>query len=157
MVSRRLIDDQLYDRADRPLRSARSTLRIRRDGSRGILTFKGPVLHGPVKIREEIETEVSNITALEGIVAALGFTPFFRAQKYREEHEVRGSTLARIALDDTPLGPYVEIEAEIGTIDEVTRAMGRSPADYVLDSYQRLFTVWATARGESPDAMLIKP
>ncbi len=157
VASRRLLDDQLYDRPGNPLQAARSTLRIRRDGARGILTFKGPVLKGPVKIREEIETEVSNTMALEGIVAALGFTPFFRAQKYREEFEVgAGETLATLAMDDTPIGIYVEIEAERETIAQVAEAMGRSVNDYVLNSYQRLFTIWATARGESTKAMLVR-
>jgi adenylate cyclase class 2 len=90
VASRRLIDDRLYDNSNHQLQSARSTLRIRRDGSRGILTFKGPVQPGPVKTREEIETGVGDVEAMTGIVTALGYAPFFRAQKYRE-----GKTFSR--------------------------------------------------------------
>lgn len=154
VVSRRLIDDQLYDRPTNPLQSARCTLRIRRDGPRGILAFKGPPLQGTVKIREEIETEVSSVVALEAIVAALGFSPFFRAQKWREEYGLHAAgEVATIALDDTPMGVFVEIEADADIIGRVTMAMGRSPAEWTLESYQRLFTAWATARGLPTSAM----
>jgi adenylate cyclase class 2 len=154
VASRRLIDDRLYDNSNHQLQSARSTLRIRRDGSRGILTFKGPVQPGPVKTREEIETGVGDVEAMTGIVTALGYAPFFRAQKYREEFEVPGTTVAKVALDETPMGVYVEIEAEVETIAECTRSMGKSQDDYVLSSYQGLYTAWATARGLETAEML---
>lgn len=154
MASRRLIDDQLYDRPANPLRSARCTLRVRRDGDHGILTFKGPPLQGTVKIREEIETEVSSVVALEAIVVALGFSAVFRAQKWREEYAILSNgDVAKIALDDTPIGAFVEIEADADIIGSVTMAMGRSPAEWVLESYQRLFTVWAASRGLPASAM----
>lgn len=109
-------------------------------------------MQGAVKIREEIETEVSSVAALEAIVSALGFSPFFRAQKWREEYELPA---AHVALDDTPMGIFVEIEADAAIITTVTMAMGRSPADWLLESYQRLFTAWATARGLPASAMLL--
>ncbi len=151
VVARRLIDDQLYDRPGAPLQAARSTLRIRRDNGRGILTFKGPVLQGPVKIREEIETPVADVIALEAIVAALGFTAWFRAQKYREEFAVGA---AHVALDKTPIGVFVEIEAAPDAIEAVTRAFGRSTSDYLLGSYQSLFVEWAAARGLDTSQMV---
>jgi len=156
VASRRLIDDQLYDNPDQALVSSGCTLRIRRDGTSGILTYKGPGHAGPVKTREEIETGVQDVAALEGIVAALGYRPFFRAQKFREEYEVGTTHLARVALDDTPIGTFLEIEADVATIADVARALGRSPDDYILSSYQQLFAEWAAARGEPADAMLIR-
>lgn len=145
MASRRLIDDQLYDlHPAHPIQSARCALRIRRDGTRGFMTFKGPPQPGAVKIREEFETEVSNVAALEAIVAALGYTPFFRGQKWREEF---GAGTAVIALDETPIGVFVEIESDAETIAELTTRMGRARTDWQLESYQRLFVRWATARG----------
>jgi len=156
VASRRLVDDQLYDGPGHALVSTGRTLRIRRDGSRGILTFKGPGQAGPVKIREEIETEVHDVAALERIVGALGYTPFFRAQKYREDYDIQMPGAAHIALDDTPIGTFVEIEADVATIAETTHALGKSPDDYILSSYQRLFAEWAAARGQSPHAMLVR-
>src|SRR6187200_3554716 len=52
-ISARLLDDQLFDTPDAQLRRAGTGLRIRRDGARTFLTFKGPVQPGPVKSREE--------------------------------------------------------------------------------------------------------
>jgi adenylate cyclase class 2 len=151
VASRRLIDDRLYDRPGLPIQGARCALRIRRDGSRGILTFKGPPQKGLVKIREEFETEISDVVSLEAIVHALGFAPFFRAQKWREEYDIAG---AKIAVDDTPMGVFLEIEAESEAIAQVTTALGRTQSDWMLESYMRLFANWAAARGLPADAML---
>jgi hypothetical protein len=52
------------------------------------------------------------------------------------------------------MGVYVEIEAEVETIAECTRSMGKSQDDYVLSSYQGLYTAWATARGLETAEML---
>jgi adenylate cyclase class 2 len=147
-----LIDDQLYDqRPALPIQSARCTLRIRRDGARGFLTFKGPPLAGAVKTRDEFETEVTTVDALEAIVAALGYTPFFRAQKWREEFLIDSAV---IAVDETPMGVFVEIEGTEEAIAAITARMGRSSSDWMLDSYQRLFVAWATARGLPVGAMM---
>jgi inorganic triphosphatase YgiF len=40
VVSRRLLDDRLFDTADERLRRSGSAFRIRRDGDRTLLTFK---------------------------------------------------------------------------------------------------------------------
>jgi adenylate cyclase class 2 len=154
VASRRLIADQLFDRETQPLRATGCTLRIRRDGTRGILTFKGAPQQGTVKIREEIETEVGSVAALEAIASGLGFSVFFSAQKWREEYRVElDGQSATIALDDTPIGVYVEIEADAEIIGSVTLAMGRTPAEWILSSYQRLFTTWAITRGLPTAAM----
>jgi len=52
VVSRRLLDDQLYDTPDDRLRRAGTALRLRRDGPGTRITFKGPAQPGPVKSRE---------------------------------------------------------------------------------------------------------
>ena len=52
---RRLQDDVLYDTAERALLAKRSALRLRRDGDRAFVTFKGPAEQGPMKMREEID------------------------------------------------------------------------------------------------------
>lgn len=125
----------------------------------GILTFKGPGRGGPVKSREEIETPVADADALERIVSALGYTPFFRGQKFREEYEIGDSqqpTAVRLTIDETPMGIFVEIEASPETIAVTTMALGRTPNEYILESYQRLYAAWADEHGQSGQAMLVK-
>jgi adenylate cyclase class 2 len=144
VVSRRLLDDALFDTADRQLGQRGSALRIRRDGDRGLLTFKGPVQPAAVKTREEIETPVGDAAAAEGLLRALGYQRWFRSQKYREEFDLDG---CHVMIDETPIGVFIELEGTPDAIDRAAGALGRSPRDYGLDSYPRLFRRWCDARG----------
>jgi predicted adenylyl cyclase CyaB len=144
-ISRRLLEDRLYDTAQGFLRLSGRALRIRRDGAQaGFLTFKGPVQPGPVKSREELETAVGDPALVDRVLANLGYFPMFRSQKYREEYDLPH---AHLALDEAPAGVFVEIEAAPPRIEEVARLLGRTPADYVLDSYVSLWRRRCEARG----------
>lgn len=151
VVPRRLLDDCLFDTADGALRRTGTALRLRRDAVSPRLTWKGPVLTGPVKSREEIETPISNADSMQATLQALGYRPVFRAQKYREEYVLAD---ALVTVDDTPLGVYVEIEATPDEIGRVARLLGRSEADYCLESYPTLWRRWCAARGWPQGDML---
>jgi adenylate cyclase class 2 len=151
-VAARLIDDQLFDTPDGQLRRAGTGLRVRRDGARTLLTFKGPVQPGPVKSREELETEVADPDIVEGIVRGVGFHPVFRGQKRREEYRIEA---AHVMIDETPMGVFVEIEADPDAIARVAAALGRSARDYRLESYPTLWRAWCDRTGlGDPRAML---
>lgn len=151
VFSRRLLDDRLFDRADGELRQAGAALRIRQDGERTFLTWKGPVLSGPVKSREELETSVGDAAVLTAIVTALGYHQRFRAQKYREEYAIDDAT---IAVDETPFAVFVEIEAPPETIALVSGRLGRTRDDYRLESYPTLWRRWCEANGRPAGDML---
>lgn len=151
VLSRRLLDDQLFDSTDGRLRASGTALRVRRDGSQGVITWKGPARPGPVKSREELETTVGNADLLERLLAALGYEPRFRAQKYREDYSVEGAT---VVIDETPFGVFVEIEATPDEIAAVARRLGRSPADYRLESYPTLWRRWCESQGRPFGDML---
>ncbi|MEO8483358.1 MAG: class IV adenylate cyclase [Acidobacteriota bacterium] len=150
-TSRRLLDDTLFDRSDGALRRTRMALRIRRDDDHGVLTWKGPVQPGPVKSREEIETEVADPDALQSIFEALGFRPAFRSQKFREEYELDAMM---ITVDETPMGVFVEIEGRPEEIPAVTARLGLTPADFVLESYATLWRRWCETHGARMGDML---
>ena len=133
---RRLQQDSLFDTDDESLRQKRSALRIRRDGSTSILTFKGPVQSGPMKVREEFETATADGDVLQRIFDRLGLRPWFRYEKYREEFAAEGVV---VAVDETPVGTFVEIEGTSVGITQMAAAMGKGPGDYILDSYYGLF------------------
>jgi len=102
-----------------------------------VLTLKAPVAgNSRYKVREETEVIVSDFAAAEKIIAALGFRVFFIYEKYRE---VFSAGAARIMLDETPIGDFIEIEGDPDRIDAVAARLGFSPADYITDSYYRLF------------------
>ena len=78
---RRLQQDSLLDRVHDPLVERHETLRVRRDGDRAWLTFKGTPLPGPTKAREELETEVENADLLLDLLERLGFEVQFQYEK----------------------------------------------------------------------------
>ena len=70
------------------------------------------------------------------MLEALGLHVWFRYQKFREEFAAEDAT---IALDETPVGTFVELEGGERAILTMTYALGRTPADFILDSYRSLF------------------
>jgi len=141
---RRLQEDALLDNADESLRQRRCVLRVRVESGKSLLTFKGPVQPSPVKAREEIETVVGDGETMLRCLEALGYNVWFRYQKYREEFALNDVV---IAIDETPMGVFVEIEGGEPGIVEVTRALGRTEQDFVLDSYRSLFVEHCRAQG----------
>ena len=89
-----------------------------------------------MKIREEIETAVGDGGVLLQVFEQLGFRVWFRYEKYREEYA--GDDLV-VSIDETPVGTFVELEGGEVAIQAMTIALGRTEADYVLDSYLGLF------------------
>jgi adenylate cyclase class 2 len=144
LLGRRLQEDCLFDTEDERLRIHRSTLRVRSEGGKALLTFKGPVMPGVVKVREEHEIVVSDGVALQTILEELGMHVWFRYEKYREEFTADDIV---IAVDETPVGVFVEIEGGEDAIHAMARGLGRSPADYITDSYRFLFLQHRDAHG----------
>ncbi len=133
---RRLQEDCLLDTAGELLRLRRCVLRVRIEPGRSLLTFKGPVQPSPMKLREEQETVVGDGDTLLRVFEELGFGVWFRYQKYREEF---GYEDVLVALDETPIGVFIEIEGSEHGIAEFATALGRTADDYLLDSYRGLF------------------
>ena len=141
---RRLQEDCLLDTADQRLWQERCVLRVRMEQGRSLLTYKGPVQPSRWKLREERETIVSDGETMLYVLERLGFTVWFRYQKHREEFGARD---AIIALDETPIGTFVEIEGSEDAITELAAALGRSEADYLVDSYRGLYVQHCEANG----------
>ena len=133
---RRLQEDCLLDTANDQLRQRRCVLRVRVEPGRSILTFKGPVQPSPMKLREERETVVGDGDAMLRLFEELGYHVWFRYQKYREEF---GCEDVIVALDETPMGAFVEIEGSEKGIADLAARLGRTQQDYLLDSYRGLY------------------
>jgi adenylate cyclase, class 2 len=141
---RRLQEDCLLDTADDRLRRGRSVLRVRNENGKSLLTFKGPVQAGVMKVREEHETLVSDGDTLLTILNELGLHVWFRYEKYREEFSAADVV---IALDETPVGTFVEIEGGEEHIHQIAAALGKTRAEYITDSYRMLFVKYCEQRG----------
>src|SRR4029453_2537071 len=98
---------------------------------KSLLTYKGPVQPGTMKIREEYETVIGDGEVIQHVFEELGLHVWFRYEKYREEYAVEDAT---IAIDETPVGTFVEIEGGEEAILKMTEALGLSAADFILDS-----------------------
>jgi adenylate cyclase class 2 len=123
--SRRLQEDCLLDTADEILHRRRCVLRVRMESGDGTLLLR--------------------------ILEELGFSVWFRYQKYREEFALDDVI---VAVDETPVGTFVEIEGGDRGITGMAVALGRTPADYVLDSYRGLFIEHCRRVGQPPTHML---
>jgi adenylate cyclase class 2 len=148
---RRLQEDCLLDTDDELLRRQRSVLRIRMEAGKSLLTFKGPVQPSLMKLREELETVVGDGTLLLRILETLGFHVWFRYEKYRQEF-AKDDVI--VAIDETPIGTFVELEGGEQGIVSAALALGRGQADYVTDSYRGLFLQYCHERGVSATDML---
>ena len=129
--------NDLYDDPAGSLKASGRALRLRRAGDTANLTFKGPARFTEgVKVREERETRVSDPEETAAILAALGLSPRFRYEKNREEWTLEGCT---VALDETPIGNFVEVEGDPPGIRKAVSALGLDFADAVPYTYSRLY------------------
>lgn len=149
--ARRLQDDYLLDRETESLGDRDSTLRVRIDGDNAYVTFKGTPTLGTTKVREELETTVDDGELLLRLFERLGFRVCFRYQKYREEFRHGDLT---IAVDESPIGTFVELEGREEDILTMAAALERPTTDFVLDSYRALFLWHREARGATAAHML---
>ena len=141
---RRLQHDCLLDTAAGQLRDAGSILRVRHEPDTGFLTFKGPVQPATMKLRQEIETAVPDAATLLSILESLGYRVWFRYEKLREEYRYGD---AIIAIDETPVGTFVEIEGSEEGVGRAATALGRGPSEYVLASSRTLYVERQTRAG----------
>jgi len=149
--ARRLQNDCLLDREIEPLSNRHCALRIRIDGDQAYLTFKDTPVPGKTKTRKELETTVGDGELLLRLFERLGFRVWFRYQKYREEFS-RGDLI--IAIDEVPIGTFVELEGSEEDILNTATRLERSSSDFVLDSYLALFLKHRAAKNSTANHML---
>jgi predicted adenylyl cyclase CyaB len=174
---RALERNRVYERADGsdPLLSSGRLLRLREDGAGARLTYKGPARHQEgVKIREEREIAIDSASAAAALLAGLGFVVSRRYEKRRETWRL-GDVL--VALDETPVGCFVELEeagagcvtappAELGPaasagavadgarIATTARRLGLDPASAEPRSYLALWEAWRAEHPAAPADMV---
>ena len=126
----------LWDRQG-ALYAAGCALRLRRYAGRATLTHKGARVEDPrLKIRPEVETEVADPAAMEGILEALGFAPVLAMTKSRSVWR-RGDLEA--CLDEAPFGCFLELEGSPEAIREAAELLGLGDDQVETRSYPTLF------------------
>lgn len=138
-------DNQLYDFPDFSLQTRGAMLRLRLQECGAVLTYKdGGRVESGAKVRDEIETSVSDGPAVALILAKIGMRPLFRYQKYRT---VYSSADLLITVDETPIGNFFELEGPKERIDEAAARLGYGTSDYIAKSYFALYREYQTERG----------
>jgi adenylate cyclase, class 2 len=154
LYGRRLQEDALLDTEDEQLRRQRCVLRVRMENGKSRLTYKGPVQPSTMKVREELETVVGDGEVLLRVFSELGLHVWFRYEKYREEYSHEDVI---VAIDETPVGIFVEIEGTEQGIADMTVAIGRTADDYIVDSYRSIFLQHREQYGLNGSDMVFNP
>jgi adenylate cyclase class 2 len=138
VIRRRVYENNLvFDTPEGRLRSGDLLLRLREAGSVATLTFKGPASEARHKSRLEMETIVSSPSACLEILRRLGFRQTYRYEKFRTEY--RGlDDRGVVALDETPVGVFLELEGPPAWIDSTARLLGFEIKSYISESYMDL-------------------
>jgi adenylate cyclase class 2 len=138
---------------------------------RVLLTFKRPLAAGKArsgsgqenhhhKVREEIELEVADASALSKIFEGLGMRGWFQYEKYRTTFRLPPSQswakALLIELDETPIGTFVELEGPSAAIDRAAQELGYSRRDYILKSYLALYVEGGRRLGQQPRDMVFR-
>ncbi len=129
--------NDLYDDPDGRLSGSGRTVRLRRAGGRAILTYKGASrFRAGARVREEREVEVSDADEAEGILKGIGLARTFRYEKWREEWEDGGCV---VALDETPIGNFVEVEGDPASIRKAIARLDLDFTETIPYSYAELY------------------
>ena len=144
-------DNWILDRGTELMKEGK-ILRLRTDGGKARLTYKGPMrLEGNLKIRQEHEIEVESAEQARSLLENLGFVVVRRYQKMREEWQLGGVT---IALDHTPIGDFAEFEGD--GAETVAKRCGFDPQKAERRSYLRLYEDHLKKNPEAPPEMVFR-
>ena len=143
-------DNWIFDRDDE-LRGKECLLRLRVDGHGASLAFKGPAtFDGAVKVRPEFESSVEDPEAIRELLEHLGYRVATRYQKKREEWRVGGII---VAIDNTPIGAWVEFEGDEG-VEKLAARCSFQPEDAEPRTYLELYADHRREHPEVPEEMV---
>jgi adenylate cyclase, class 2 len=154
VTRRRVYEDNLvFDTPRGQLRSGGLLLRLRVAGSVATLTFKGPASQGRYKSRIETETPITDPAACREILHRLGFRQVYRYEKFRTEY-VGPDAGGVVALDETPVGVFLELEGPPAWIDATARLLGFGKESYISETYRDIHLSVRHRLGLSTRAMV---
>jgi adenylate cyclase class 2 len=136
---------------------------------RYLLTFKSPPeqlaivpaappSHRRHKVREELETVLTDADALKKIFEGLGLRGWFRYEKFRTPYKLptrhKWAKGLLIDYDETPIGTFIELEGPHHAIDQAARLLGFHPRDFITKNYLVLYLDDCKRQNLSPSHML---
>lgn len=132
------------------LKRGTSVLRLRRIGSRALLTYKERFPNASaVKHQREEETTVGDAPAMALILDALGFKPILVYEKRRWTWSLGP---AEVVIDELPFGWFMEIEGSEREIDAAEKALGIQDLAAEHETYPQLTERFGERVGEVVEA-----
>jgi adenylate cyclase class 2 len=129
--AKKVFDDEIhafyYDFPDNSLRQHGCSLRLRKEGKKSVLTLKKNIESTEAKIREEIETEISDFNAMQCLIETLGLKAWIEMKKHRTSYEFRGVHFEIDAYHDkyNYIPQFMEIEGhDIETVYTYAELLG---------------------------------
>ncbi len=153
-LPRHFEDNYILDDESGTLARSGTLLRVRLAPGGDTLTYKGPrrIVRG-AKSRLELETSVSDGKTILKLLERIGLLCRFRYQKYRAVYR-RPPFL--VALDETPIGDYVEIEGAPVGISSLAAKLGYRQVDFITKSYFELFLEYRKTHGSKSENMIFE-
>lgn len=135
----------IWDNGHGDLASRGGLLRLRRDGSCR-LTAKLPPENPctDFKVSREWEATVSDFSAMEGILRAIGFSP---RRSYEKERETWLLEKIHVTLDRLPFGWFAELEGEGDGIRSMADMLGFSWESRIIITYMKMFEIIKSGEG----------
>ena len=154
VTPRHFEDNWLLDAPDKRLFNGGAALRVRSVSSKegkGLVTYKGVVEESttsPLKVREEIESQIDDPESMLRLFERLGFYRSFRYQKYRTVYHLAiDAAEIEVVFDETPMGNFIEIEGDESRVIHAMEAAGLTAADSIRESYPELQAARCKERG----------
>lgn len=122
-----------------PLAARYSILRVRQNGDLPgcVVTFKSPPAQGDPAFKQtrEVEFTASDRGAVLALLDGLGYRPIWAYEKRRESWHWRD---LEIALDETPIGAFAELEGTEDQIREMAGLLGWRIEEGITLNYRQL-------------------
>ena len=148
LVQERVLEVNLrFDMEGNSLSRGFKVLRLRYD-TKARLTYKGPASDQEgIRLRKEIEFEVSDFSAARSFLEALGYKVVMIYEKYRQAYEINE---VEVSLDELPYGTFVELEGSNSeSIRDVNSLLELDWSRRIEESYAALFDRLRSERGFS--------
>lgn len=110
--------DIYYNAPHRDFAATDEALRLRRQGGRAFLTYKGRKLDAMSKTRKEVEVEVSDFDKMQDILLSLGFRRTLDVVKERLIYNYRGAVVCLDRIEG--LGDFIELELQADTPEDIS-------------------------------------
>lgn len=113
-----------------------SILRLRKTGSRSVLTYKRRIWNSEsIKQNIEHETEIADADSMAQIIDLLGFRKTLVYEKRRKTWNFRA---VEVVLDELPFGFFMEIEGTVENIREAEFMLSASGFEVEHETYPML-------------------